>query len=112
MALICDDPDAPLVIWVHWVLYNILPGEQQIPEDIPSVEVLENGARHGRNSWRTYGYGGPCPPGKKPHRYVFKLYALDIRLDLKPGTKKKQLLKAMKGHVVAEAQLTGKYTRK
>lgn len=112
LALVCDDPDAPLMTWVHWVLYNIPPDEKQLPEDIQSVEVLENGARHGRNSWQKHRYGGPCLPGKKPHRYVFRLYALDTVLDLEAGAKKKHVLRAMTGHVVVEARLTGRYTRK
>lgn len=112
LALVCDDPDAPIGTWVHWVLYNIPPGEPGLPAAVPAVEAMENSARHGWNSWRRHGYGGPCPPGKKPHRYVFKLYALDTMLDFKSGGKKKHLLKAMKGHILAEAQLMGTYTRK
>ncbi len=112
LALVCDDPDAPIGTWVHWVLYNIPPGEPGLPEDVPAVEAMENGARHGRNSWRRRGYGGPCPPGRKPHRYYFRVYALDIVLDLKSGAKKRHLRKAMEGHILAETRLMGTYTRK
>lgn len=112
MALICDDPDAPLGTWIHWVIYNIPPEGHGLPEGVPHTETLENGAQHGKNSWRKIGYGGPCPPGRKPHRYYFRLYALDIELSLRSGVKKKHLLKAMDGHIVAETELMGTYTRK
>jgi Raf kinase inhibitor-like YbhB/YbcL family protein len=109
-ALICDDPDASMRTWVHWVLYNI-PGDQnRISEDIPPMEVLENGAMHGKNDFRRTGYGGPCPP-RGTHRYFYKIYALDEVLDLDPGISKKALLKAMEGHVLAEGQLVGRYKR-
>jgi len=110
LALICDDPDAPVGTWVHWVLFNIPSGESGLPAAIPPDETLGNGARHGTNDFRRLGYGGPCPPGGT-HRYYFKLYALDTELNLNSGVSKDQLLEAMKGHVLAEAQLMGKYKR-
>ena len=110
LALICDDPDAPMGTWVHWVLYN-LPGDlKELPEAIPSDKTLKNGATHGRNDFHKFGYGGPCPPGGT-HRYYFKLYALDTVLDLEPGATKAALLKAMEGHILAQGQLMGKYKR-
>ena len=110
LALICDDPDAPMGTWVHWVLFNIPPDVKGLPENIPPQPTLDNGAVHGINDFRNYGYGGPCPPGGT-HRYFFKLYALDTKLDLKPGATKAQLLDAMEGHVLAQGELMGKYSR-
>jgi hypothetical protein len=110
LALICDDPDAPMGTWVHWVLFNIPAGASGLPGEISPDATLENGARHGINDFGRLGYGGPCPPGGT-HRYFFKLYALDTQLDLDSGTTKAQLLEAMDGHILAEAQLMGKYSR-
>jgi len=110
LALISDDPDAPMGTWVHWVIYN-LPGDlKEIPENIPSNETLENGGKQGVNDFGKFGYGGPCPPGGT-HRYYFKLYALDTELDLSGKVTKAQLLKAMEGHILAEGVLMGKYQR-
>ncbi len=109
-ALISDDPDAPVGTWVHWVLYNIPADARELPEDVPAQDELDDGSLHGQNSWERRDYGGPCPPGGT-HRYVFKLYALDTTLDFKPGATKKELLNAMDGHVLAQAQLIGTYTR-
>ena len=111
-ALIMDDPDAPVGTWVHWVLYDLPPNTTELPEDVAKTQFIANGAKQGLNSWPRLGYGGPCPPPGKPHRYFFKLYALDRMLDLKPGATKKDLLKAMEGHVLAEGQLMGTYQRK
>jgi hypothetical protein len=111
-ALIMDDPDAPMGIWVHWVLYNLPANTTGLPEDVAKTQVISSGAKQGMNTWPRLGYGGPCPPPGKPHRYFFKLYALDAMLDLKPGLMKKDLLKAMEGHVLAEGQLMGTYQRK
>ena len=110
LALICDDPDAPMGTWVHWVLFNIPAGAVGMPAEIPSSATLENGARHGKNDFRRLGYGGPCPPGGT-HRYFFKLYALNTALDLDSGITKAQLVEAMQGHILAEGQLMGKYKR-
>jgi len=96
--------------WVHWVLFNIPSDVKGLPENIPPQPTLDNGAVHGINDFRNYGYGGPCPPGGT-HRYFFKLYALDTKLDLKPGATKAQLLDAMEGHVLAQGELMGKYSR-
>ena len=110
LALICDDPDAPMGTWVHWVLFNIPSNASGLPAEIPSDDALENGARHGTNDFGRLGYGGPCPPGGT-HRYYFKLYVLDTELNLDSGVTKDQLLDAMKGHILAEAQLMGTYKR-
>lgn len=109
-ALIADDPDAPVGTWVHWVLFNIPADVTQLPENFPPQDKFDNGAVHGKNDFRKLGYGGPCPPGGT-HRYFFKLYALDTTLDLKPGASKKDVLNAMKGHVLDQCQLMGKYKR-
>jgi hypothetical protein len=110
VALICDDPDAPVGTWVHWVLFNLPADTTALPAGIPAEAVLKNGARHGKNDFRKLGYGGPCPPGGT-HRYFFKIYALDAVLTLESGSTKAQLLDAMKGHILAEGQLMGKYKR-
>jgi Raf kinase inhibitor-like YbhB/YbcL family protein len=109
-ALIVDDPDAPGGDWVHWVVYN-LPGDTTtLPEGITSDSALPGGAAQGKNGWGASKYDGPQPPSGT-HRYVFKLYALDIVLKLKPGASKADLLRAMEGHVLARAQLIGKYQK-
>jgi Raf kinase inhibitor-like YbhB/YbcL family protein len=110
-ALICDDPDAPAGTWVHWLIWNVPGDGQGLPEGVPADETLPDGARQGQNDFRRIGYGGPCPPRGRPHRYFFKLYALDTTLDLAPGANKKQLLTAMQDHVLAEAELMGRYGR-
>ncbi len=112
LALICDDPDAPMGIWVHWVIYNIPAKTKGLPEDVSaSKATLKNGAIQGTNSWGRIGYGGPCPPSGT-HRYFFRLYAVDTSLDLKPGATKAQLLKAMEGHILAECELMGRYAKR
>jgi Raf kinase inhibitor-like YbhB/YbcL family protein len=110
-ALICDDPDAPRGTWVHWVLFNVPGDQRELPEAVPPKEALPNGAKQGKNDFRKVGYGGPAPPPGKPHRYFFKVYALDAPLDLSAGATKAQLEEAMKGHVLAEGQLMGRYGR-
>jgi Raf kinase inhibitor-like YbhB/YbcL family protein len=111
-ALIVDDPDAPGGTWVHWVVYNLPADVSELPENIAKVESLDlGGARQGRNDFRRPGYGGPCPPPGPAHRYFFKLYALDTRLELKAGAQKKDVAAAMEGHVLGSPQLMGTYAR-
>ena len=106
LALIMDDPDAPVGTWVHWVLWNIPPQTREIHENsVPS------GASQGRNDWHRTGYGGPCPPSGT-HRYFFKLYALDTLLDLGATTTKADLERAMQGHILGRGELVGTYHRK
>ena len=112
LALICDDPDAPVGTWVHWVLYDLPVTATDLVEKVPASETLSFGAQQGINDFKRVGYGGPCPPPGKPHRYYFKLYALDADLLLKPRATKQELLRAMDGHTLAEAQLSGTYQRK
>lgn len=110
-ALIMDDPDAPVGTWVHWVLYD-LPGHTQgLPEGVAKEEQLDSGARQGRNDFGNIGYGGPCPPGNKVHRYFFKLYALNEKLNLKAAASKSDLERAMKGHILGQTEVMGKYGR-
>jgi Raf kinase inhibitor-like YbhB/YbcL family protein len=109
-ALICDDPDAPVGDWVHWVMWNIPAEANQLPENIPPVKELPDGTKQGTNDFRRSGYGGPCPPSGV-HRYYFKIYALDVMLDLPASTTKRDLLTAMKDHILAEGKLMGKYGR-
>ncbi|KJR42283.1 phosphatidylethanolamine-binding protein, partial [Candidatus Magnetoovum chiemensis] len=111
VAIINDDPDAPVGTWVHWVIYNIPPQITSLPEGVPLDKTLSNGAIQGKNDFNKIGYGGPCPPSGT-HRYYFKIYALDAMLDLQPGATKAQLLEAMKNHTLSEGQLMGKYKRK
>ena len=111
MVLICDDPDAPMGTWVHWVLYGLSPDTLEISENIPDDKEVLGGAKHGVNDFHKYGYGGPCPPGGT-HHYFFKLYAVDTEVvDLDPGATKDEVLVAIKGHVLAEGQLMGRYSR-
>ena len=111
-ALIADDPDAPVGTWVHWVLYDLPASATELAEDLPKGQFLPNGAKQGINDFRHLGYGGPCPPPGKAHRYFFKLYALDAALDLKPGASKKDIEQAMDKHVLAQTQLMGTFKRK
>ncbi|CDG65489.1 MAG: hypothetical protein PWQ15_433 [Methanobacterium sp.] len=111
LAIIVDDPDAPRGTWVHWVIFNLPPQTASLPEMIMPREELENGALQGTNSWGTIGYRGPCP-SKGTHRYFFKIYALDTKLDLLAGITSQELLKAMEGHIIDEGQLQGIYIRK
>ena len=104
LVLISDDPDAPVGTWDHWVSFNIPPSTTQIPKGTEPKGVA------GKNSWGKEGYGGPCPPSGT-HRYLFKLYALDIGLNLPPGSAKKDIEIAMKGHIIEKTELTGLYKR-
>jgi Raf kinase inhibitor-like YbhB/YbcL family protein len=110
-ALIADDPDAPVGTWTHWVIFDLPPATSALPEGVSKVDELASGGRQGRNDFQRIGYGGPCPPAGKPHRYFFKLYALDRPLSLKPGSTKQELEQAMQNHVLDKAEWIGKYQR-
>ena len=110
-ALIADDPDAPIGTWTHWIIWNIPAKATALPEDVPKVGESGDGTRQGRNDFKRIGYGGPCPPPGKPHRYFFKLYALGAKLDLEAEASKSELEHAMKGHVLSQAELMGSYGR-
>lgn len=107
-ALICDDPDAPMGTWVHWVVFNLSSTQTKLAENAP---IKNLGAVEGTNSWDKTGYGGPCPPSGS-HRYYFKVYALDTTLDLDAKADKSAVLAAMKGHILAQGELMGRYERK
>jgi Raf kinase inhibitor-like YbhB/YbcL family protein len=109
-ALIADDPDTPSGTWVHWVIYDIPAHTQKLAEGIPPQKILPTGAKQGTNDFPRIGYRGPCPPWGE-HRYFFKLYALDTSTNLPAGVTKSMLLEAMKGHIIAEAQLMGKFKK-
>jgi Raf kinase inhibitor-like YbhB/YbcL family protein len=111
IAIISDDPDAPMGTWVHWVIFGLPAETRELAENIPPDKTLPNGARQGTNDFGRIGYGGPCPPGGT-HRYFFKIYALDTILNLQAGAKKADLLKAMQEHILSQGQLIGKYKRR
>ena len=111
-ALIMDDPDAPVGTWVHWVLYNISLAKRDLPEDLPITgkNMDPNAIYVGKNSSGNIGYDGPCPPGGT-HRYIFKLYALDTTINLLPGVTREQVLKEMDGHILAQGELVGTFSK-
>jgi Raf kinase inhibitor-like YbhB/YbcL family protein len=110
-ALIVTDPDAPRGTWVHWVLYNLPAGTRSLPEGLPALGHLPDGALQGRNDFGEIGYGGPCPPPGSPHHYVFTLYALDAKLNLPVGEKRAQVEAVMQGHILASGRLVGLFQR-
>ena len=110
-ALIMDDPDAPGGVFTHWVLFNLPADSRELPEAMPTQAQLPDGSLQGKNDFGKTGYGGPCPPSGRPHRYQFTLYALDQPLDLKAGASKKSVIDAMQGHILAQGRLTGTYQR-
>lgn len=112
LVLIADDPDAPAGTWTHWVLFDLPPSTTDLPEDMPKSQFVPGGAKQGLNDFKRLGYGRPCPPQGKPHRYFFKLYALDASVELKPGASKKDVERAMEKHILAQGQLMGTYKRK
>ncbi len=110
-ALIMDDPDAPRGTWVHWVLYNLPKEAIELTQMVPALPEMPSGARQGLNSSGTTGYAGPCPPAGNPHRYFFRLYALDILLTLPHGASREDLEHAMSQHIVGQGTLMGTYQR-
>jgi len=111
LALIADDPDAPAGTWTHWVVYDLPPNLRQLPEAVPKQATIPGGGSQGTNDFGKIGYGGPCPPPGNPHRYFFRLYALEKKLDLKPGATKQQVVGAMQNHILAQVELMGTYQR-
>lgn len=105
-----DDPDAPIGTFVHWVIYNIPASNRGLPEAVPANAKLADGTQQGNNGTGRAGYTGPCPPSGT-HRYFFKLYALDTVLSLASGADKDQLLKAMQGHILAQGELMGTFSK-
>jgi Raf kinase inhibitor-like YbhB/YbcL family protein len=110
-ALVCDDPDAPRGTWVHWVLFNLPADAVELAPGVPRTPELPSGARQGLNDFGNVGYDGPCPPPGKPHRYFFRLHALDCALNLAPGVTRLDLDTAMAGHSLADTALMGTYQR-
>jgi hypothetical protein len=110
-ALVCDDPDAPRGTWVHWVLYDLPAATRQLPENAGTVERPAVGGVHGTNDFGRLGYAGPCPPPGRPHRYFFRLYAVDTLLGLAPGATRAHLEAAMRDHVLARGELVGTFGR-
>jgi len=110
LVITCNDPDAPGGNFVHWLLYGLPANITGLPENVPARAVLDNGARQGNTDIGSAGYGGPNPP-RGVHRYICKIFALDTLLNLPPGASEQQLLQAMKGHILEEGQLIGKYGR-
>ena len=95
LALICDDPDAPVGTWTHWVLWGLGPDARTLPEGMSTDAQLEGGVRQGTTDFRRTGYGGPCPPKGKPHRYFFRLFALDTEISLAPGSDRRKMREAI-----------------
>ena len=111
LVLLCEDPDAPMGTWVHWVLFNLPASVSALPENVLPAGNALHGARQGVNDFGHLGYGGPAPPPGKPHRYFFRIYALDGPLSLNSGATAPEIRRAMEGHVVAEGHGMGTYQR-
>ena len=110
-VLIVVDQDAPLGSFVHWVLYDLPPDKRELPEALPKQAKLPDGSRQGLNDFEKPGYGGPCPPGKSAHRYIFALYAVDSKLNLPTGSTRREVEDALQGHILAHGVLIGRYHR-
>lgn len=111
LALIMDDPDAPVGTFTHWLIYNIPPGEKGLPQGHPKEDRGGSGIRQGKNGFGKTGYGGPCPPEGKPHRYFFRLYALDSGERIEAGINRKKVDASLKGKIIGEAEYIGTYGR-
>jgi Raf kinase inhibitor-like YbhB/YbcL family protein len=107
----CHDPDAPVGDWTHWIVFDLPPDTRRLPEAVPPRPTLPDGSVQGLNDFGKHGYGGPCPPPGRPHRYFFKVYALDVKLGLSSSTRQADLLRALKGHILAEGELMGTFQR-
>ena len=112
IAILCDDPYSPICDWVHLVLFNLPPETRSLSENVARDADLPGDAVQGMNDYNRVGYDGPCPPPGQTHRYEFKVFALDTRLALDSSARKKDLVRAMKGHVLAQGALSGTYARK
>jgi Raf kinase inhibitor-like YbhB/YbcL family protein len=110
-ALIADDPDAPAGTWVHWVIFNMPASAKGLHGGTEKKDHLADGTRQGQNDFRKIGYNGPCPPPGKPHRYFFRLYALDAQLSLSAPATKADLERAMEGHILGKTEWMGKFQR-
>ena len=110
-AIIEDDPDAPSGTFVHWLVYDLPATYRRLGEALSGNDQMPGGGRQGTNDFSRTGYSGPCPPPGRPHRYFIRLYALDVRLDLRPAATRNELEAAMKGHILAQAELMGRFQR-
>lgn len=110
-AILCEDPDAPLGTWTHWIIFNIPPDIMELSAELKKEEKLEMGITQGINDFGYPGYGGPCPPEGEEHRYFFRIYALDTTLNLSPGVKREEFLRALNENVLDEGHLMGMYGR-
>jgi hypothetical protein len=112
LVLICDDPDAPTGIFTHWIVYDLRASLDGLPENAGAAAAPGNGSVQGRNDFGHNRYEGPCPPrGDRPHRYYFRLYALDQPLALSPGATRAQVMEGMQGHTLAQAEWMGRFGR-
>jgi Raf kinase inhibitor-like YbhB/YbcL family protein len=111
LVLIVDDPDAPSGTFTHWILYNLDPRTKQLPEGLPNTEQVLTGASQGHNDFGRLGYGGPCPPPGKPHRYFFRLYALNAKLKVPTGAVRQEIEGVMNGHIIGQAVWMGTFKR-
>ena len=111
-ALIVDDPDSPTGVWTHWVVFDLAAESSDLPEGVTKSQQLTGKAKQGLNSFKALGYGGPCPSAGKPHRYFFKIFALDAMLDLKSGATRSAVEAELNKHILATGQLVGTYLRK
>jgi Raf kinase inhibitor-like YbhB/YbcL family protein len=112
LAIICDDPDAPMGIWTHWIIYNIPPDKTNFDESIHTDVKLADGSIQGANDFGDIGYSGPCPPAGYPHRYYFTIYALDVMLSLKDKATRSDIDDAIQNHILGKGQLIGTFSRK
>ena len=110
-AIIEDDPDAPSGTFVHWVVYDLPATYRRLPEALSGNDQMAGGGRQGTNDFSRTGYSGPCPPPGRPHRYFIRLYALDAILNLRPAATRKELDAAIQGHILAQAELMGRFAR-
>ncbi len=110
-SIIEDDPDAPSGTFVHWLVYDLPAANRKLPEALSGNDQMAGGGRQGTNDFSRTGYSGPCPPPGRPHRYFIRLYALDTKLNLRPAASRRELDSAMQGHILAQAELMGRFRR-
>jgi Raf kinase inhibitor-like YbhB/YbcL family protein len=110
-VLMVLDPDAPSGTWTHWLIYDLPATVRELPENTPATATLPSGGRQGRNDFGHLGFGGPCPPPGRPHRYFFRLFALNVQLGLKPGATRREVEQAVRGHILAQTELVGRFGR-